>query len=406
MKKLLIFIAIFVMSISSTNAFLDSEVNAANTLAERWIINDNSWTVSEYNLDQNVLRQEIAAVSRGIGNISKTTDCKEAFSDIDSENPNDWACYTVEALLSADLIASNEEFRPEENITKAEWLGMIVKAACGDSYAYDDSKVWLWQEQVVAYASDANLVESFTDYDTFATRGWVFEVWFNAMEVCNTEAILDSIDIMIMDLIEDDYNDEWDTEILNINTETEMAKYEGPTIVNGDVVATIKTNNGTIKLKLFTELVPKTTANFIGHSKNGYYDWVVFHRIIPDFMIQWGDPEGTGRGWESIYWSEFDDEFHPDLKNIRGTISMANAGPNTNGSQFFINVVDNNFLDNRHAVFWQVVEGMDIADKISKAKTWAGDEPVSEIKMISSVVEQYQDGKYIEYDFDINEFVD
>ena len=192
----------------------------------------------------------------------------------------------------------------------------------------------------------------------------------------------------------------WGT--LTTNTEEIMPKYEAPTIENGDVVATITTNNGTIKLKLFTDKVPKTTANFIGHSKNGYYDNVIFHRVIPDFMIQWGDPDGTGQGWVSIYGDKFEDEFHPDLKNNRGTISMANAGPNTNGSQFFINVKDNNFLDNLHSVFWQVVEGMDVADKISKAKTGANDVPENEIKMISSVIEQYQDGKYIEYDFDLD----
>ncbi len=192
----------------------------------------------------------------------------------------------------------------------------------------------------------------------------------------------------------------WDN--LTTNIETEMPKYEAPAIENGDVVATITTNNGTIKLKLFTELVPKTTANFIGLSKNGYYDEVTFHRVIPNFMIQWGDPDGTGRGWVSIYGDKFEDEFHPELRNIRGTISMANAGPNTNGSQFFINVVDNNSLDNRHSVFGQVVEGMDIADQISNVTTLSGDVPETEIKMISSVIEQYQDGKYVDYDFDID----
>jgi cyclophilin family peptidyl-prolyl cis-trans isomerase/FKBP-type peptidyl-prolyl cis-trans isomerase 2 len=190
------------------------------------------------------------------------------------------------------------------------------------------------------------------------------------------------------------------------NTTTEMPKYKAPAIENWDVVATIKTNNGTIKLKLFTDKVPKTTANFIGLSKNWYYDNVVFHRVIPDFMIQWGDPEGTGRGGESIYWEKFEDEFHPELKNARGTISMANAGPNTNWSQFFINVKDNNFLDNVHSVFGQVVEGMDVADKISKAKTIENDIPASEIKMISSVIEQYQDGKYVEYDFNLDEILE
>jgi len=192
----------------------------------------------------------------------------------------------------------------------------------------------------------------------------------------------------------------WDN--LTTNITTEMPKYEAPAIENNDVIATITTNNGTIKLKLFTDKVSKTTTNFIGLSKNWYYDWIIFHRVIPDFMIQWGDPLGTGTGGESLFGGSFEDEFHPDLKNIRGTISMANSGPHTNGSQFFINVKDNNFLDNRHSVFGQVVEGMDVADKISKVKTGANDLPESEIKIISSVIQQYQDGKYVDYDFDLD----
>ena len=99
---------------------------------------------------------------------------------------------------------------------------------------------------------------------------------------------------------------------------------------------TIQTNHGDIKVQLFDELVPKTVKNFVELAKQGYYDGVIFHRVIPDFMIQGGDPTGTGMGGESIYGKTFEDEFSNQLYNLNGALSMANAGPNTNGSQFFI----------------------------------------------------------------------
>lgn len=192
---------------------------------------------------------------------------------------------------------------------------------------------------------------------------------------------------------------------LTTNTGSQMAKYEAPQLENGDIVTTITTNNGTIKIKLFTQKAPKTTTNFIGLSQEWYYDNVIFHRVIPEFMIQWWDPDGTGQWGESIYGEKFEDEFHPDLKNIRGTISMANAWPDTNGSQFFINVKDNNFLDNKHSVFWQVLEGMDVADKISKAKTTSDDKPETEIKMIRVITQEYKDGKLTNYNINIDDFL-
>lgn len=190
-------------------------------------------------------------------------------------------------------------------------------------------------------------------------------------------------------------------ENLETNTETPMAKYEAPAIENGDTIATIKTNNGTIKLKLYKNLAPKTAINFIWLSEQGYYNDVIFHRVIKDFMVQWGDPDGTGSGWESIYGESFEDEFDSSLKNNRGTIAMANSGPATNGSQFFINVVNNNFLDNKHTVFWVVVEGMDIVDKISKMKTDASDRPEKEVKMIDVNIQTYNEGKYTDYEFNL-----
>lgn len=180
--------------------------------------------------------------------------------------------------------------------------------------------------------------------------------------------------------------------------------------VSGETVATMKTSMGDIKIRLFPEAAPKTVENFTTHAKNGYYDGLIFHRVINDFMIQGGDPTGTGCGGESIWGSTFEDEFCTDLHNLRGALSMANAGPGTNGSQFFIvqadevsrdlveqmeQLSDRGFptetvenykavggtpwLDYKHTVFGQVFEGMDVVDAIANVKTARGDKPVEDV---------------------------
>jgi len=132
-------------------------------------------------------------------------------------------------------------------------------------------------------------------------------------------------------------------------------------------VATIETNKGTIKIDLFEDKVPKTVANFEKLAGEGFYDGLKFHRVIEDFMIQTGCPEGTGRGGPGY---KFEDEFHPDLKHDGpGVLSMANAGPNTNGSQFFITHVKTDWLDNKHSVFGKVTEGQEIVDGIAVGDT-------------------------------------
>ena len=184
---------------------------------------------------------------------------------------------------------------------------------------------------------------------------------------------------------------------------TEVAENEALVIMN--------TTMGPIKIKLFKEQVPKTVENFLTHAENGYYDGIIFHRVIPEFMIQGGDPTGTGMGGESIYGNTFQDEFTMDLFNLRGALSMANAGPNTNGSQFFIvqasslagasasqlknggwpeEIADayeehggTPHLDQKHSVFGKVVEGMDVVDKIANAKTNRDNKPKEEIKIES-----------------------
>ena len=186
----------------------------------------------------------------------------------------------------------------------------------------------------------------------------------------------------------------------------------------GDTVAIMHTNMGDIKIKLFVDEVPRTTKNFIELSKKGYYNGIIFHRVIKDFMIQGGDPTGTGMGGESIYGEKFEDEFSVKLHNVRGSLSMANAGPNTNGSQFFIvqadsvpdgmveqmeQLTDRGFpeesiadykelggtpwLDFKHSVFGQVYEGMDVVDAIANVKCGAGDRPLHDVVIESIDIE-------------------
>ena len=154
-------------------------------------------------------------------------------------------------------------------------------------------------------------------------------------------------------------------------------------------VAVIKTNMGTIEIELFADQTPKTVENFVGLSEKGYYNGVIFHRVIKNFMIQGGDPTGTGRGGASFWGGKFEDEFVSDLKHdTPGILSMANAGPNTNGSQFFITLVATPWLDGKHTVFGKVINGMDVVNEIGKVKTGAGDKPVIDVVMEEVTIEK------------------
>lgn len=196
----------------------------------------------------------------------------------------------------------------------------------------------------------------------------------------------------------------------------------------GDKVAIMKTTAGDIYIRLFPDLVPKTVENFATHAENGYYDGIIFHRVIADFMIQGGDPTGTGMGGASIWGGKFDDEFATELHNFYGALSMANSGPNTNGSQFFIvqasekSITDeakgwfeaNKFtvaefdmynqyggtpwLDHGHtqsgdghAVFGQVYAGLDVLTSIATTKVDGSNKPLTEISIITVEITTYEE---------------
>ncbi len=198
-----------------------------------------------------------------------------------------------------------------------------------------------------------------------------------------------------------------------------MALLNFKEVQKGDTIAAIKTNFGTIRVHMLPEAAPKAVENFLTHAKNGYYNGIIFHRVIEDFMIQGGDPTGTGMGGESIWGKPFEDEFSDEARNFRGALSMANAGPGTNGSQFFIvqagpEVMDERmfpmlkrqgkefspeivekytevggtpWLDGAHTVFGQVIEGMDVVDKIAAVKVDRSSRPYDEVSIIGISVE-------------------
>lgn len=153
--------------------------------------------------------------------------------------------------------------------------------------------------------------------------------------------------------------------------------------MNSSKVVLLETNYGNIKIELASDM-PITSGNFENLVNKGVYNGVIFHRVIDGFMIQGGDPTGTGYGDPRI--PKIKDEFTNHNRNDRGTISMANAGPNTGSSQFFINLVNNNFLDTKHPVFGKVIEGMDVVDKIAKVPVNSNDKPAQEVKIIKATV--------------------
>ncbi len=197
-----------------------------------------------------------------------------------------------------------------------------------------------------------------------------------------------------------------------------MSCYQLSVPQKGELVAQMKTSMGDILIRLFPQDAPRTVENFVTHARNGYYSNLKFHRIINDFMIQGGDPKGNGTGGQSIWNTSFRDEFSSRLYNLRGALSMANSGPNTNGSQFFIvqkksissreiqylkglkyldeaveayeNVGGTMWLDNKHSVFGQVFQGLDVLDKLAEVETDEGDRPLEDVLILGIEIKEWE----------------
>ena len=158
-------------------------------------------------------------------------------------------------------------------------------------------------------------------------------------------------------------------------------------VFGADKSVVFETTKGNIEFKLFPEIAPKTVENFVGLVKKGYYDGIIFHRIIKNFMIQGGDPTGTGRGGSSLWGKPFKDEFKPGIVfDRRGILAMANSGRNTNGSQFFITAKPTPWLNGRHTIFGEVSDGFSVVDMIENAQVDSRDKPISEIKIIKAYI--------------------
>lgn len=156
---------------------------------------------------------------------------------------------------------------------------------------------------------------------------------------------------------------------------------------NNRPIVEIETNQGTFEVALRPDIAPKASENFLKHAEEGYYNGVIFHRVIKGFMIQGGDPTGTGRGGKSIWGAPFEDEVTDSVKFDRpGLLAMANAGPKSNGSQFFITTAATPWLHKKHTIFGEVVKGYDVIQKIESTKTGSGDRPVEEVKILRMTV--------------------
>lgn len=211
-----------------------------------------------------------------------------------------------------------------------------------------------------------------------------------------------------VDIVEEEENEKVQEEV----------EYQFEKPKKGDIVATIKTNHGDIKVKMLKDIAPKAVENFVGLANKGYYDGVIFHRVIKDFMIQGGDPTGTGAGGSSIWEMPFEDEFSDRVHHYRGALSMANRGPDTNTSQFFI--VHNEklepglitylkrlkfdeellekymqyggtpHLDGKHTIFGQVYEGIEVVDKIANVEVLEDNRPVEEVTILEVTIENIE----------------
>ncbi len=327
------------------------------------------------------------------------------FDDIDFDHENYQAIEYVKNLGMVEGY-SDQTYKPFKTINRAEFTKIIMGAQFSASeisncnvekYGFSDVEKNAWFAPYICIAKVKDIIGGYPDgtfkpakeiqfteaskiisqtfgYQTQATNLW-YEPFISALE--SRGAIPNSINELTHKIT----RGEMAEIIFRLKKNNSLKPEKNQSII-------MKTSLGDIKIKLFTKERPKTTENFIGLTKKGKYNGTIFHRVIDGFMIQGGDYENfNGTGGQSIWGGHFDDEFYPKISNKRGMISMANAGPNTNGAQFFIVQKDAPFLDGKHSVFGQVVSGMDVVDKIARAQKNIQDKPLKDIKILSISVE-------------------
>lgn len=284
---------------TGVSAYSTSEVEAANALADAGIIVNHADNSAAYNLDQNVLRQEIAAVARGIASLDKETTYTKVFSDVTETTPNTWAWASVNALANAGLVAKNTEFRPEANISKAEAVGMVVKAAFGSEYAFDATLGTSWQEQVVAFAVANGVVSSFTNYDTAATRGFVFEAGSNAM-ASGTDDMGNILDELLGGLTGDD---------TTTSTGTTNTGTTNTTVKAGDVEVSLNPSSATNGTQIpSTGTIKFAAVDFTAGSADVSVDTVELKSLglaaVPSGSKVWFEKDGKRLSGKASFSSE------------------------------------------------------------------------------------------------------
>jgi peptidyl-prolyl cis-trans isomerase B (cyclophilin B) len=349
-------------------------------------------------------------------------DFPDNFSDLSSTHQNYSAINFVKekGIVGGYEIDGKKYFKPENKINRAEFMKIVLLAKyaqeeidAAKNQGFTDITAGEWYENYANFGKEKGFIRGYEQQDGTFTFGGEKNITF-------AEAAKIVVNILIEPTDSSPTGNWYDSfiQILqkkNVQTyspEKNITRGEMAEIIWGvmknfpdfienkklqkdvpkdeDDIAVISTSYGDISIRFFPEEAPKTVENFIGLSKKGYYDGIIFHRIIDEFMMQGGDPTGTGTGGESIFGEPFEDEFSSDLSNLKYSVSMANAGPKTNGSQFFINHVDNEFLDGRHTVFGEVIIGIDVVEKIMKVKTGAGDKPVTPVTMNSVEIVKFK----------------
>lgn len=336
-----------------------------------------------------------------------------SFTDVPSDHPN------REAIMWAQnegIVGGYEDgtFKPDNTINRAEFAKIIIKSNFTQQalnlckgFNFLDTTIETWYTPYICLARQHEIISGYED-GTYrpdapinyveATKiiAFVDNFYINGVYYNNVLSNGKMVGLPLPKSPNAIWYEPYTLYIDQYNARPESVATLNQTITRGEMVeilwrlnrteattATITTNLGTITVELYPDSAPKTVENFTTHTENGYYDGLTFHRVIPDFMIQGGDPNGNGTGGESIWGGQFADEIDNSLQMKRGSLVMANAGPNTNGSQFFIVQKEDGtpWLEGRHTVFGKVIDGIEVVDRIANVETDENDRPKKDVTM-------------------------